>query len=96
MFIVSEREAHVVEGRGLRITEFARCLLAGQEWGALNELLRDEAGWRELDFHGPSAAFAFDTATQGDGLHIVGPPMKMVWAQMMTDICRDIPFEEQL
>jgi len=84
MFIVSEREAHVVEGRGLRITEFAR------------ELLRDESGWRELDFHGPSAAFAFDTATQGDGLHIVGPPMKMVWAQMMTDICRDIPFEEQL
>ena len=36
-----------------------------------------------------SAAFSYDTATQLDGLHIIGPPMKMMVTKIFHHVCKD-------
>ena len=37
-----------------------------------------------------SAAFTYDTATQMDGMHIIGPPMKMIITKLLHHLCRDV------
>lgn len=74
MLISSEREHNVILGRAELFNRLAREILVPK-------------GWKELDYFNPSAAFAYDSSTQGDGLHIVGPPMKAVFAQVWSHIC---------
>ena len=73
-FIASEREPHITVTRMIELGAVARDMLTG---------------WREIDWHGPSAAFAFDSATQGDGLHIIGPPMKLFVELFLGSLCED-------
>lgn len=79
MFISSEREAHVNVDRGLRVTELGRKFLTG---------------FSIIDWVNSSAAFAYETATQTDGLHIIGPPMKLVWTTFWNDLCQGVVFNQ--
>ena len=36
-----------------------------------------------------SAAFTYDTATQNDGMHIIGPTMKMIITKIFHFLCLD-------
>lgn len=40
-----------------------------------------------LNFYDITAAFTYDTATQFDGLHIIGPPMKMLITKLFHYMC---------
>jgi hypothetical protein len=35
-------------------------------------------------------AFTYDSATQMDGMHIVGPPMKMIVTKLFHYVCKDV------
>jgi hypothetical protein len=35
-------------------------------------------------------AFTYDSATQMDGMHIVGPPMKMIVTKLFHHVCKDV------
>jgi len=72
--IVSEREVHVMYERLKRFTDLARPIFERKKWVELNWL-------------NSSAALGYDSATQNDGLHIVGPPMKILFHQLMGHIC---------
>ena len=80
MFISSEREAHVNVDRGLRVTELAQKYLSQ---------------FRVIDWVNSSAAFTYETATQTDGLHIIGPPMKLVWNMFWNDLCFGMKFKHE-
>ena len=73
-FISSERESHVTLTRMI-------------EFGAVARRILPE--WREIDWFGPSAAFAFDSSTQGDGLHITGAPQKLFVELFFGSLCED-------
>jgi hypothetical protein len=47
-------------------------------------------GYKMLQVYDLSAAFTFDTATQSDGMHIIGPPMKMAITKLFHHLCRDV------
>jgi hypothetical protein len=36
-----------------------------------------------------TAGFAYDSATQFDGMHFIGPPMKMIMTKLFHHICAD-------
>jgi hypothetical protein len=46
-------------------------------------------GYKMLDLYDLSAAFTYDTATQSDGMHIIGPPMKMAITKLLHHLCVD-------
>ena len=58
--------------------------MISREW-ANPILLRNN--WTVLESYGLSAAFTFDTATQNDGLHIIGPTMKTMATKFFHHIC---------
>jgi hypothetical protein len=43
--------------------------------------------YRMLNLYDMTAAFTFDTATQMDGMHIIGPPMKMLITKLFHYMC---------
>jgi hypothetical protein len=47
-------------------------------------------GYKMLNALDLSAAWTYDTATQFDGMHIIGPPMKMIISKFFHYICQDI------
>jgi hypothetical protein len=47
-------------------------------------------GYKMLQVYDLSAAFTFDTATQSDGMHIVGPPMKMAITKLFHHLCGEV------
>jgi len=73
-FIASEREHHVYVDRSRIFNAIAEPILAAK-------------GWSQLDWFAPGAAFSYDTATQSDGLHIVGPPMKLLIVKLFHYLC---------
>lgn len=73
-FIVSEREPGLRMARARRFTTLAEPILRAK-------------GWQFLDAFFPSAAFAFDTSTQMDGIHIIGPPMKLLVKKLFHHLC---------
>jgi len=78
MYISSEREAHVLDDHASYVSDtISSPILKGK-------------GWKEVYWHDISAAFTYDSATQGDGLHVVGVPMKQIWTMVMNDICNDV------
>lgn len=46
-------------------------------------------GYKLLNAFDLSAAFTYDTATQHDGMHIVGPPMKMIITKFFHHLCTE-------
>ena len=40
-----------------------------------------------LNLYDMTKAFSYDTATQMDGLHIIGPPMKMAISKLFHYVC---------
>jgi hypothetical protein len=69
-FLSSEREDHVNQGRAEVFTEITRPILTRK-------------GWIEVEWFSISQALSFDSATQNDGLHVVGPAMKQLFNQIM-------------
>jgi len=73
-FVSSEREPNIMLDRLLVYAQIARQLLL-------------PLGWRELNWMEPTAGFTFETATLFDGMHIIGPPMKLLWNMLWTYLC---------
>jgi len=76
-FASSEREIFVYADR---IDEMNRIV---------QELL-EPRGYKFLEFFDLTAAFTYASATQMDGVHIIGPPMKMILTKLFHYMCKDV------
>ena len=74
-YLTSEREEFVTNGRSRMLVELAETILV------------QEKGWIELNMYDMSAAFMYDTTGQKDGLHLIGPPMKMLITKFFSHLC---------
>jgi hypothetical protein len=52
-------------------------------------LVSGETNVTLLEAYDMSAAFTYDTATQNDGMHIIGPTMKMIITKLFHHLCAD-------
>lgn len=75
-FLSSERQTHVTHGRMMALTDMARPALLARRW-------------KELDWVNVSMALSYESATQYDGLHVVGNTMKMLFHMVMHSLCSD-------
>ena len=73
-FVASEREPYVHVVRAERLAKHAQEILSPK-------------GYKMINAFDLTAAFAYDTAGQGDGLHVVGPPMKAIIAKIFHHMC---------
>ena len=73
----SEREPHVHVG-------------SAEKMAPLMEQILQPKGYKILNGLDLTKAFTFDTATQTDGLHIIGPPMKMLLTMVFHDLCMNV------
>ncbi|GKY97711.1 hypothetical protein MPSEU_000729300 [Mayamaea pseudoterrestris] len=46
-------------------------------------------GWKMINGFDVSAAFSYEVATQDDGLHMIGNPVKMVVTKLLHYLCKD-------
>merc|ERR1712029_1093487 len=76
-YITSEREPHTQVDRSLQYSKIAWDVLAPR-------------GYRMINAFDVTAAFAFDTDAQSDGLHIDGPPSKVIVTKLFHHLCRDV------
>ena len=53
----------------------------------LSDNILREKGWTMLNAYDPSAAFTYDSAGQNDGMHLLGPPMKLVVTKLFHYMC---------
>jgi hypothetical protein len=74
-FVSSEREIYVHADRVAKMNRIVQDILSTK-------------GYKFLDFFDLSAAFTYASATQMDGLHIVGPPMKMIITKLFHYVQR--------
>jgi hypothetical protein len=74
LYTSSERE-HEARGPTLRLkSQIANDILGPKHY-------------RMINFYDMTTAFTYDTATQFDGMHIIGPPMKMVITKLFHYMC---------
>eukprot|EP00804_Cyclotella_cryptica_P026256 CCRYP_019842-RA/>CCRYP_019842-RA protein AED:0.04 eAED:0.04 QI:241/1/1/1/0.75/0.6/5/196/808 len=73
----SEREPHVQVDRSLQFSQMAYDILS-------------KKGYKMLNAFDVTAAFAYDTDGQGDGLHITGPPIKTVIMKFFHHLCQTV------
>eukprot|EP00592_Proboscia_alata_P016787 CAMPEP_0194396002 /NCGR_PEP_ID=MMETSP0174-20130528/124740_1 /TAXON_ID=216777 /ORGANISM="Proboscia alata, Strain PI-D3" /LENGTH=697 /DNA_ID=CAMNT_0039192007 /DNA_START=97 /DNA_END=2191 /DNA_ORIENTATION=+ len=73
-YFSSEREHNVIAARSEKFSRIAEEILLSK-------------GWKSLNAYDMTAAFTFDTAEQKDGVHIVGPPMKMILVKFFHHLC---------
>ena len=76
-YYTSERELHVVVDRSLQFSRLA--------WDVLTP-----KGYRMINALDVTAAFAFDTEGQADGLHIGGPPAKAIVTKFLHHLCHEV------
>ena len=76
-FVSSERETYVYANRVDRLNNIAQEILL-------------KKGYRILNYFDMSKSFTYDTSTQMDGLHIIGPPMKMIITKLFHYLCKDV------
>ena len=76
-FASSEREPYVQVDRAKRLSDLAQDILTPK-------------GYHMIDTFELSAAFSYDTAAQNDGLHIIGPPMKMAVTKVFHHMCAEV------
>jgi hypothetical protein len=74
-YVASERDTYVVVDRMNQINHRVYDTLTPK-------------GYKMLNLYDISAAFSYDTATQFDGLHIIGPPMKMALTKLFHFMCK--------
>mmetsp|Transcript_15697 Transcript_15697/g.44010 ORF Transcript_15697/g.44010 Transcript_15697/m.44010 type:complete len:869 (+) Transcript_15697:70-2676(+) len=79
-FFSSERDTNCHLGSGV----------ASQ--GVFEEGLNGDGGlgWKMMNFFDPTAAFTYDTTGQHDGLHIGGPPMRMMLTKLFHHMCSGV------
>jgi hypothetical protein len=77
----SEREPLVHVGRSEQLTRVAANFFSSQQQH------QQSRQYRMLSALDLTAAFTYDTATQQDGLHIIGPPMKMIITKLLHYMC---------
>jgi hypothetical protein len=75
-FYSSEREPYVHLGRAEKLNALAKRELGPK-------------GYTMIQAMDMTAAFTYDSATQMDGLHIIGPPMKMIITKLFHHMCHD-------
>lgn len=75
-YLTSEREPHVLLDRSLQYSKMA--------WDILSP-----KGYKMINGFDLTAAFAFDTDGQADGLHITGPPIVAIITKFFHHICHD-------
>jgi hypothetical protein len=46
-------------------------------------------GWRLINAFDVTAAFTYEAATQEDGLHMIGPPMKLIVTKILHHLCKN-------
>jgi hypothetical protein len=73
-YYTSEREPHVQVDRSLLYSQLA--------WEVLTP-----KGYKMINGFDVTAAFAFDTAGQFDGLHIIGPPIRSIITKLFHHLC---------
>ena len=72
----SEREPHVTVELSNQLTKLAYERLTPR-------------GWKMINAFDTTAAFTYDSATQNDGLHIIGPPAKQTIVRFLHHLCGD-------
>jgi hypothetical protein len=80
-FLSSEREVHCTQGRMGLFVDIARPVLKGR-------------GWNEVDWRNISMAVSYESATQYDGLHVVGSSMKVAFHLAMHTMCADDDYDD--
>jgi len=73
----SEREPHVHAGSAAKLAQWMETILRPK-------------GYKVIDALELTKAFTYDTATQMDGVHIIGPPMKMIVTIILHDLCAGV------
>ena len=76
-FLSSEREPHIQVARMEKFNKIVPGILHAK-------------GYKMINAFDMSAAFTYDTATQFDGLHLIGPPMKMIITKLFHHMCSGI------
>ena len=59
----------------------------------LNRIVEEELvpkGYQPLNIYDMSAAWSYDSGQQRDGMHLVGPPMRMGVTKFFHHLCRDV------
>jgi hypothetical protein len=51
--------------------------------------IMDPKGYKMINTFDISAGFAYESATQFDGMHFIGPTMKMIMTKVFHHICAD-------
>jgi len=57
------------------------------DFNLMAEKILQPKGYKMLNAFDMSAAFTYDIATQSDGMHIIGPPMKMIVTKFFHYLC---------
>ena len=73
----SEREPHVHAASADKLAQWMETILRPK-------------GYKVIDALELTKAFTYDTATQMDGVHIIGPPMKMMVTIILHDLCAGV------
>ena len=76
-YYTSEREPHVTLDRSLQYSKLAYDILTKKGYKMINAL-------------DVTSAFAYDTDTQADGLHIAGPPIRAIITKFFHHLCHDV------
>ena len=80
-FLSSEREVHTHVKRMERYNFVLPTIL-------------QEKRYRTINAFDLTAAFTFDSATQNDGLHLIGPPMKAIVTKLFHHVCAEFIFTQ--
>ena len=76
-YLTSEREPHVTVDRSLQFSQMASDILIPK-------------GYKMINGFDLTAAFAFDTDGQADGLHILGPPIQAIVTKFFHHLCHHV------
>jgi hypothetical protein len=82
-YLISEHAEFVHNARSRMLTEVAE------------KILSIEKDWVELNMYDVSAAFMHDTTGQMDGLHLLGPPMKVLMTKFFSHLCNGVNLSKQ-
>jgi hypothetical protein len=76
MFLSSERETLAIHENLVRVNALARDVLQSK-------------GYNFFTVSDASAPMVYDVATQFDGMHLIGPPMKLIITKFFHYLCKD-------
>jgi len=77
LFLSSEREVHTHVKRMERYNNVLPKII-------------EQKNYKMINVFDLTAAFTYDAATQNDGMHFIGPPMKAIVTKLFHHVCSDI------